>query len=266
MLTNYHTHSVFCDGKDTPEEMALAAIEKGFDALGFSGHGYTKRDSSFCMQDLDGYISTVRGLQSKYADKIQIYLGVEEDLIHPANRKDYDYIISSSHYVLKDGKYYSVDGSPECLQSCIALFDGDPIQYAHAYYRPFCDYILKRKPDIIGHFDLITKFDELNDHMFLEDMEYTKLAAQYLQIAMQSDCIFEVNTGAIARGMRTSPYPSLALLHIMKKNGAKVLVSSDCHDKNMLDCWLEEAKALLRDVGFRQEYVLYDGKFRSIPL
>ena len=131
MLTNYHTHSVFCDGKDTPEEMALAAIEKGFDVLGFSGHGYTNRDSSFCMQDLDGYISTVRGLQSKYADKIQIYLGVEEDMIHPANRKDYDYIISSSHYVLKDGKYYSVDGSPECLQSCIALFDGDPIQYAY---------------------------------------------------------------------------------------------------------------------------------------
>ena len=26
MLTNYHTHSVFCDGKDTPEEMALRAI------------------------------------------------------------------------------------------------------------------------------------------------------------------------------------------------------------------------------------------------
>ena len=26
-----HTHTVFCDGKNTPEEMVLSAIEKGLD-------------------------------------------------------------------------------------------------------------------------------------------------------------------------------------------------------------------------------------------
>ena len=35
---NFHTHSKFCDGKNTAEEMVLAAIEKGFDVLGFSSH------------------------------------------------------------------------------------------------------------------------------------------------------------------------------------------------------------------------------------
>ena len=30
MKANYHTHTVFCDGKNTPEEIILAAIEKGF--------------------------------------------------------------------------------------------------------------------------------------------------------------------------------------------------------------------------------------------
>ena len=35
MKQNLHTHSIFCDGKDTIEEMTLEAISKGFDILGF---------------------------------------------------------------------------------------------------------------------------------------------------------------------------------------------------------------------------------------
>ena len=37
---NLHTHTTFCDGKDTPEELIEAAIAKGFDSIGFSGHSY----------------------------------------------------------------------------------------------------------------------------------------------------------------------------------------------------------------------------------
>ena len=37
---NLHTHTTFCDGKDTPEELVEAAIAKGFDSIGFSGHSY----------------------------------------------------------------------------------------------------------------------------------------------------------------------------------------------------------------------------------
>ena len=31
MKQNLHTHSIFCDGKDTIEEMTLEAISKGFE-------------------------------------------------------------------------------------------------------------------------------------------------------------------------------------------------------------------------------------------
>ena len=263
MLTNYHTHTVFCDGKDTPEEMVLGAIDKGFDALGFSGHGYTQRDSSFCMRDLPGYFAAVRSMQEKYADKLQVYLGVEEDLIHPVKREDYDYIIGSSHYIVKDGVYYSVDGYPDCYHACVQLFDGDPLGFADAYYSTFCDYILWRKPDIIGHFDLLTKFDELNDLELMGDPKYIQLASGYMSCAIASECIFEVNTGAIARGMRKTPYPSEALLYQMRKENAKLILSSDCHNK---DCYFTETRQLLRDIGFRKLYVLYDGKFQTTDI
>ena len=31
-----HMHTTFCDGKNTPEEIVLYAIDKGFSAIGFS--------------------------------------------------------------------------------------------------------------------------------------------------------------------------------------------------------------------------------------
>lgn len=266
MLTNYHTHTTFCDGKNTPEEIIQAAIEKGFDAIGFSGHGNTVKESSYCMRDIPGYIAAVRKVQASNACSMQIYLGVEEDMMQPANREDFDYIISSCHYILKDGKCWSVDSGVEKLNACLTLFDGDPLKLARAYYEQFCDYILKRKPDIVGHFDLITKYEEVGATAFLQNEAYLKLAGEYLLAAMRCDAIFEVNTGAMARGIRTTPYPCVALLHLMKKEGAKIMLNSDSHAIDTLDHAFDETKQLLRDIGFRNQYILYDGKFREDPL
>ena len=60
MLANFHTHSTFCDGKNTPEEIVLAALEKGFVSIGFSSHGYTPYDLRYCMKDTDGYIADIK--------------------------------------------------------------------------------------------------------------------------------------------------------------------------------------------------------------
>ena len=49
MKCNFHTHSCFCDGKDSPEELVKTAIQKGFFALGFSSHSYTEMDKSFAL-------------------------------------------------------------------------------------------------------------------------------------------------------------------------------------------------------------------------
>ena len=40
-LQNLHTHTTYCDGRDTPVEMIESAIAQGFDSIGFSGHSYT---------------------------------------------------------------------------------------------------------------------------------------------------------------------------------------------------------------------------------
>lgn len=261
MLANFHTHTVFCDGKSTPEEVVLSAIQKGFSAIGFSGHGYAPYDLKCCMTDTEGYRQEILRLRDRYRNEIEIYLGVEEDAFYSVDRSRFDYIIGSCHFIRLHDKYYPIDSKYECFKDCLALFEGDPLRFAEAYYRAFCDYLARRKPDIIGHFDLITKFDELDTSLFLQNPDYQKIAAAYITRAAQSGSIFEVNTGAISRGMRTTPYPSADLLHVLKKLDAPLILSADSHHKDTLDFAFEETKQCLREIGFTKLFTLRQGGF-----
>ena len=264
MLTNYHTHTTFCDGKNTAEEIVLAALDNGFDAIGFSGHGYTPFDTRYCMKDVDGYLLEIARLKEKYKKDIEIYAGVEEDAGHPLDRMRFDYVIGSSHYLRHGKAYYPVDSSYAYIKECITLYDGDTLRLAEDYFSTFCDYLNAHTPDIIGHFDLLTKFDE-QDPAFLHDPKYRAIALKYVRIAAKSGAIFEVNTGAIARGYRTSPYPHAELLFALKNEGARVMLSSDSHNKDTLSFGFEDAKALLREIGFTSSVHLYHGAFADIP-
>ena len=265
-LSNFHTHTVFCDGKNTPEEVVLAAIDKGFGAIGFSGHAPTASGSCYCMSDTAGYVAEVKRLKEAYRDRIQVYLGVEEDMIGPVDRSNFEYIIGSAHYCVVNGVYYSVDGSPAHFEKCLAAFGGDAMAMAEHYYKGFVAYIRERRPDIIGHFDLITKFDEMGESLFLKNAAYEKMAAEYLLEAAKCDCIFEVNTGAISRGYRKSAYPSEQLLHLLKKEDAKLILSSDSHQIETLDTAFAQTKQFLRDIGFTELYTLYDDEFKTYSI
>ena len=266
MLANYHTHSSFSDGKNTPEEIVKQAIEIGMTSVGFSDHGFTPFDLRYCMQDTDGYIDEISRLKKLYQDKIQIYLGTEEDAFAYTNREKFDYIIGSSHYFCIKGKYYPIDSSYEYFKKCIEIFRYDMNEMAHTYYENFCDYIKQRKPDIIGHFDLITKFDEQEHDFFLGNAKYQKLTEKYAQELARTGCLFEVNTGAICRGFRTSPYPSAHVLSVLRGEGCGVILSSDSHSADTLAFYFEETKRFLRDIGFQHIYVIKDGAFKKMDL
>lgn len=266
MIANLHTHTSFSDGKNTPEEIVEAAIGKGFSAIGFSDHGYTPFDLRYCMKKPCDYIREICRLKKKYRKDIQIYLGVEEDASALLDRSKFDYIIGSSHYFCIDGEYYPIDSSCDYFSKCLQAFNYDVIRLAECYYDFFVKYITVRKPNIIGHFDLITKFDELESSLFLQNEEYNKIAEKYIAEAAKSGSIFELNTGAIARNFRTSPYPAANLLHILKKLNVKLILSSDSHDINNLDFGFDEAKKYLRDLGFTELFTIYNGEFAGYSI
>lgn len=265
-MYSFHIHSTFCDGKNTPEEIVLAALERGFSSIGFSGHGYTGFDVRYCMQDTAGYVSEIRRLKEKYKSKIQVYLGIEEDMFAQADRSQFDYIIGSSHYFYKDNQYFPIDSDYGYFQQCLELFQYDTEALAENYFRAFCNYISTRKPDIIGHFDLITKFEEAHPSLFLQNPQYNKIAEMYIKNAAENNCIFEINTGAMSRGLRTTPYPSENLLRVLKGMDVRIILSSDSHDVETLDFGFDEAKRYLRDIGFCYAWALVDSEFKKYSL
>ena len=133
--TNFHTHTDFCDGKNTPEEMVLSAIEKGIQILGFSGHSLYPFSDDWHIPSLkhNEYCKEILSLKEKYADKIQILLGFETDFVpgvdcFSALKKDFkpDYQIGSVHFIFKEAGFFTVDGSvQECLNGIEKVFAND---------------------------------------------------------------------------------------------------------------------------------------------
>lgn len=235
--SNYHTHTIYCDGKNTPEEMVLEAIRLGCPEIGFSGHSYTAFEDVCCMtpKGTGEYKECVRKLQKKYAGRIRIWLGVEQDYYSEEPTEDYDYVIGSVHYVKKDGEYLTVDGSGDTQKDIVRRhYQGDFYAFIEDYYTIVADVYNKTKCDIIGHFDLITKFNEKGVLFDTSHPRYRAAAGRALDALMKTPAAFEINTGAIARGYRTQPYPEEWILERLRKNGVRICRNSDAHAKEFL--------------------------------
>ena len=136
-LFDLHVHSVFSDGRDTPRDIVISAIEKGVKTLGFSDHSYTEFDERYCIQrDKQAeYIRTINELKNEFSDKIKILCATEQDFYSTAPTAGYDYVIGSVHYVLIDGEYIPVDETAEILkQEADKYFSGDILSLCEAYF------------------------------------------------------------------------------------------------------------------------------------
>jgi histidinol-phosphatase (PHP family) len=76
------------------------------------------------------------------------------------------------------------------------------------------------------------------------------MALEALRAMRETNALLEVNTGGVARGYMTSPYPSNLLLKEWKVWGGEVIVNSDCHNVKLLDAGYEQAEEILLSLGF----------------
>ena len=245
-LSNYHTHTRCCDGRDTPEELVREAIRLGCPELGFSGHSHVSFDDC-CMtaEGTEQYKSEIRRLREQYRDQLRIRLGVEQDYFGDLPTDDYEYVIGSVHYVPKEDRMLAVDSSAADFDAAVAAhYGGDVYAFAEEYYALVGRIYEKTRCDIVGHFDLITKFNEGNCRFDTAHPRYRKAAGEALEALLAAPVIFEINTGAIARGYRKTPYPEPWIREELIAHKAPLLLSSDCHDKRFLLCELEKYRDL----------------------
>ena len=119
----------------------------------------------------------------------------------------------------------------------------------------------EKKPDILGHFDLIVKNNVNNCFFDEESSEYMDIALQALKACNESGVIFEVNTGAVVRKKRYLPYPAPFLLCELHKMGGKITISSDCHYAEHITGEFELGMKIIKEAGFDRIYLWEDGKF-----
>ena len=277
---NFHTHSQFCDGKNTAEEMVLAAIEKGFDVLGFSSHClhplnpefYKPVDSLWHLpaENIKSYTEEIARLKEKYAGKIQLYLGFEADYFASAEygtaipaRDSYedfspDYLIGAVHFINTDKGFYTVDHKPEIVkENLIRLYSKsngeiDGRAAVCDYFAAEREMLKKGDFDIIAHCDLIKlRNGPLNFFDPEESWYKDEIKATALEIA-RSGVIAEINTGAIGRGIMDDTYPSQYFLELLYELGVPVCINSDAHTTAMLDGAFDRAAALAKKTGYTE--------------
>ena len=163
-------------------------------------------------------------------------------------------MIGSAHYLLLDGEYRHVDNTPEMLiETAERCFGGDIYAVTEDYFRTVARVAERTGCDIIGHFDLISKF---NEKCRLFDPAHPRYVAAWQAAAealLPYGKPFEINTGAMSRGWRTEPYPAADILRYLAERGARFILSSDSHAAETLCYDFEAQERRASALGLRLE-------------
>lgn len=231
MLASYHNHTARClHAVGADEEYVKAAINAGIKILGFSDHapmpypvGY---ESYYKMrrEELSEYCSSILALKERYADKIEIHLGLETEYYPEIFDKslefwrDYpiEYLILGQHFAYREwgeGRLRSIEpsDSPEKLKL-------------------YTDTIIKgietAKMTYVAHPDVLWYTGSDIDL-------YRSEAARIITAANEMGIPLEINLLGIGEGRE---YPRTEFWQEAGALGAKAIIGVDAHSpERMLD-------------------------------
>ena len=143
--------------------MAAAAWAAGLTHFGFSGHSYCPLEEDYCIpgrRSRSTWPGPGRSRRGTRGDGGLCGAGAG-----PAGERPegLDYAIGSVHTICGgDGRHFAVDESSETAWQCVegALRRGLVPHYTDAYYDQVALLPERTGCDWIGHFDLVTKFNE----------------------------------------------------------------------------------------------------------
>lgn len=237
-------HSVLSDGKNTYEEMILAAISKGIDEIGFSDHVCLKMvDWAIRIEDIPVMTSQILDLKSKYKNQIRIRYGIEVDYLPGLELEikeliesiPVDYVIGSVHFI--------GDWNFDTDKSLYGKWSNDKLY--SKYFKLVQQAAQSDLFDIIGHLDIIKKF-----RIYPENSQ-EQLFEDTLKIIKDHNMVVELNTGGLDRPCAEFT-PSPHLLEMCFKHQIQVTLGSDAHQTFQIGRHYEKAFDLLAQTGYRE--------------
>lgn len=262
MFADYHVHSEYSDDSTYPLEQVIRdAIGMGMDEICITDHvdyGIKKdwdageeivyRGSQpLANVDYPRYMAALRDMQSRYGDRIRIRVGLEFGIqTHTIpqfrallTRYPLDFVILSIHQV-ENQEFWTQEFQRGRTQR----------EYNERYYEELLAVVQQYQGySVLGHLDLITRYDKQGVYPF---ERVRPLVEAILRRVIADGKGIEVNTSSHRYGL-TDTTPSVAILQLYRELGGTILtIGSDSHAPAHLGTYIGEARALLRDLGFRQ--------------
>lgn len=276
MFADYHIHTYYSDDSTYPmEQVVKDAISKGITDLCFTDHvDYGIKEDADKLTpeqrqelkvkiqnpnvpqynvDYPAYVAEYQDLKEKYADKINLKLGMEFGLqIHTIpqyqklfNSYPFDFIIMSCHQV-ENKEFWTQEFQQGCSQD----------EYNQRYY----DEILAQVKNyhdysVLGHLDLIARYDKAGVYPFAKIRDKV---AEILKIVIADGKGIELNTSSIRYKIHNAQgeqelTPSREILALYKELGGRIItVGSDSHKPEHLGAYITEQRQELKKLGFKE--------------
>lgn len=275
-LTNYHSHCSFCDGRAPLEEFVKEAISQGFYSYGVSSHAPLPFPTRWTMEweQMEAYLDEFNNLRQKYADEIELYVGLEIDYLNEESNPSVarftelplDYRIGSVHLLYDAaGEVVDIDCSPAVFKERVDRhFNGDVLRVVRMYFDRLFRMVELGGFDILGHADKMHYNASCYHPGLLDEPWYEALMKDYFSLVASRGYLVEINTKAY--DSLGTFYPNSRYWELMKEYQIKVLVNSDAHYPERINAGRMEALRLLQAKGFATVAELHQGSWREVPI
>ena len=275
-LTNYHSHSLYCDGRANMEDFIRFALSEGFTSYGFSSHAPLPFSTAWTMEwdAMDDYLAEFHRLKAKYAGQIELYIGLEIDYLNEESNPSVvrfrelplDYRIGSVH-LLYDDKGEIVDVDVTADKFCRVVdkhFNGDLVRVVHLYYDRLMRMVELGGFDIVGHADKMHYNASAYHPGLLDEPWYDALIQEYFDDIARKGYIVEINTKSYLE--LGTFYPNERYFPVLLEKGIRVQVNSDSHYPERINNGRLQALMALQASGYHTVTEMYNNEWKDMPL
>ena len=259
-----HSGSFCRHAKDELAAVIETAIERGFTHYGLSEHcpRYRAQDlypeerdisPAVLATEFDAYVAPAFELRERYEGRIQLVIGFETERLPPGQwaarmkalraSAPFEYMVGSVHDV--DETY--VDYSPEVTARLADQLGGRDALHAR-YFDAVADMVDMLRPEVVGHIDLVRKFDGAG-------ASFSPAAQPHIERALEAvaahGAVLDVNCGAHRRGL--SPvYPLPPILERARRMGIAVTLGDDSHGVSSVGIGLDACLEAIAAAGYSE--------------
>ncbi|MCB0510257.1 MAG: histidinol-phosphatase HisJ [Bacteroidetes bacterium] len=264
MLTNYHSHSNYCDGSNPLEDYILEAINLGFTGYGFSSHAPLPFACQWAMPNnqIQDYLRRIDYLKNKWKEELMIWKSLEIDYLPKISdeRREslkqlaLDYTIGSVHFLdyFSDGTPWAIDDSHRKFKLGLdEIFQGDIQKVIKKYYQYIRKMVREEQYTIIGHLDKIKMHNKYFPYFDEQEAWYKEEIDNTLNTIKISSSFIEVNTRGWYKGKSKDLYPSTWILEEIAKKEIPIVLNSDAHMPSEISLGFDFALEQLKTIGFQ---------------